>query len=489
MMRPMRVLGIWAAVAATAIAGVEPSPAEQRMRALVAMSSECGKTDPVKWVKENFAEGHFKFAPPDAIAKRICAMSKQAGGFEIERIEPRGENEVEAHLKGKGKPVKLMMMLAADPAAPHLIRGWGFRPGDGAVPAGLLDAAAGANEKERVAAIAKAARMLAERQKFSGTVLVAKGGEVLYQEAFGKRDFASGDANTLDTKFHLGSMPKMFTSVAVAQLAEKGKLKYDEPIATYLPDYPNQDVAKKVTLHHLLTHTSGLGDYFGPEFSKKSAGLKTLEDYYQFFAQAPLRFEPGKSWSYSNAGMHVAGIVVERVSGMSYYDYIQKNIFEKAGMKNTGNGWRTEATPGLAKGYTRQGTEDVLDLEPPAKENFDSLPPRGGPAGGAHSTLADLHRFAQALMGNKLVEAKYTELITTGKAEIPRSKGAKYAYGFEEFLVNGKRVIGHSGGAPGMNAILRIAPESGYTVVVLSNWDPPVAQELGQQAMSLLLKD
>jgi CubicO group peptidase (beta-lactamase class C family) len=275
----------------------------------------------------------------------------------------------------------------------------------------------------------------------------------------------------------------------VAQLVQAGKLKYDEPIAAYLPDYPNPEVAKKVTLHHLLTHTSGLGDYFGPEFEKKSGELKKLEDYYQFFASKPLRFEPGASWSYSNAGMHVAGIIVERVSGMSYYDFVQKNVFGKAGMTRSGNDFRSQPEPGLAAGYTRSGTDDVLDLDPPTRANTTTLPPRGGPAGGAHSTLADLHRFSQALLNHRLLTAEFTKLITTGKVDIPRAGGPKYAYGFEDFTLNGKRVIGHSGGAPGMNAILRMAPESGYVVAVLSNWDPPVAQQLGHKAMALLLKE
>lgn len=483
----MTGFGLWVTLATVALAG-QP-PAEQRLRTLVELSTSCEEGKAMKWVKENFTEGHFKFAPANAIARRICAMSRQAGGFEIERVEALGDNEIEATLKGKQKPARISMRLGTEPAAPHLIRGWGYQSAAGSVPDALLDAAPGASEREKVATIAKAAKSLAEQQKFSGAVLVAKGRDILYREAFGKRNNSTGEPNALDTKFHLGSMPKMFTSVAVAQLVQAGKLKYDEPIATYLPDYPNPEVAKKVTLHHLLTHTSGLGDYFGPDFEKKSGGLKRLEDYYQFFASKPLRFEPGSSWSYSNAGMHVAGIIVERISGISYYDYVQKNIFGKAGMTRSGNDFRNQPEPGLATGYTRADTDDVLDLEPPTRVNTPTLPPRGGPAGGAHSTLADLHRFSQALLGNRLLPAELTKLVTTGKVDIPRAGGPKYAYGFEDFTLNGKRVIGHSGGAPGMNAILRMAPESGYIVAVLSNWDPPVAQQLGHKAMALLLKD
>ncbi len=485
-MRKTKTLGLWVMMAAAA-AG--QTPAEQRLRTLAGLLADCEEAKAARWVKENFTEGHFKSAPVDAISRRLCAMSRQAGGFEVERIETRGENEIEAVLKGKQKPARISMRLGTESAPPHLIRGWGYQSIASSVPDSLLIAPPGTSEKEKIAIIAKAAKTLAEDSRFSGTILVARGGEVLYREAFGKRNNATGEPNTLDTKFHLGSMPKMFTSVAVAQLVQAGKLKYDEPIAAYLPDYPNPEVAKKVTLHHLLTHTSGLGDYFGPEFEKKSGELKKLEDYYQFFASKPLRFEPGASWSYSNAGMHVAGIIVERVSGMSYYDFVQKNVFGKAGMTRSGNDFRSQPEPGLAAGYTRSGTDDVLDLDPPTRANTTTLPPRGGPAGGAHSTLADLHRFSQALLNHRLLTAEFTKLITTGKVDIPRAGGPKYAYGFEDFTLNGKRVIGHSGGAPGMNAILRMAPESGYVVAVLSNWDPPVAQQLGHKAMALLLKE
>jgi CubicO group peptidase (beta-lactamase class C family) len=487
-MKRMRFLGLYL-ILATAAAG-QPSPAEQRLRSLVELTASCEVDKVLAWVKASFTEGHFKSASSGAIADRICAMSRQAGGFDIESVEPRGEGEVEAVLKSKAKPAKVTMRLGTEAASPHLIRGWGYRPGDPNQFRNIIqEAVHGAGDREKAEAIAKAARTLAAQQKFSGTILIARGGEVLYQEAFGKSNNASGVANTLDTKFHLGSMPKMFTSVAVAQLVQAGKLKYDEPISAYLPDYPNQEVARKVTLHHLLTHTSGLGDYFGPDFGKKSGELKKLEDYYQFFASKPLRFEPGTSWSYSNAGMHVAGIIVERISGMSYYDYVERHVFGRAGMARTGNDFRSLPEPGLATGHTRMGTDDVLELDPPTRANTSTLPPRGGPAGGAHSTLADLYRFSQALIANRLIGDTYTRLVTTGKVESRGGSGAKYAYGFEEFSIHGKRVIGHSGGAPGMNAILRIAPGSGHVVVVLSNWDPPVAQELGEQAMALMMRD
>ena len=181
-------------------------------------------------------------------------------------------------------------------------------------------------------------------------------------------------------------------------------------------------------------------------------------------------------------------MIVERVSGMSYDTYLRKHIFEPAGMASTGNHSVDEAVPGLATGYTRFNTPDVLQIEPPRQSNLATLPPRGGPAGGGSSTLADLHRFAQALLARRLLGAKHTALLTGGKVDIPMAPGARYAYGFEEMIIAGQRAIGHSGGAPGMNAILRIFPDSGLTVIVLSNYDPPFAQMFGQRAAELMAR-
>src|SRR4029079_16154267 len=130
----------------------------------------------------------------------------------------------------------------------------------------------------------------------------------------GYADRESKTPNNLETRFRLGSMNKMFTSVSIAQLVQAGKLKYTDTVADVLPDYPNKEVARKITVHQLLTHTSGLGDIFGPEFQRTKDSLHDLKDYLPLFVNQPLRFEPGKDWSYSNAGFIVLGLIIEHVS-------------------------------------------------------------------------------------------------------------------------------------------------------------------------------
>lgn len=253
------------------------------------------------------------------------------------------------------------------------------------------------------------------------------------------------------------------------QLAQAGKLKLNDSFGNYLTDYPNQELAAKVTLHQLLTHTGGTGDIFGPDFDKHRNELKTLEDYMKLYGNRAPKFPPGSKWEYSNYGFVLLGLVVEKVSGQNYYDYVNTHIYDVAGMKDSGSEPEDKAVPNRSVGYMKPpGTKDW-------QPNNDTLPYRGTSAGGGYSTVRDLLKFADALEQHKLLDAHYTELLTTGKMD---EGFGKYAYGFEEKLVNGTRCFGHGGGAPGMNGDLQICPGSGYVVAVLANLDPSAATRI-----------
>ena len=196
---------------------------------------------------------------------------------------------------------------------------------------------------------------LAKQDKFSGVVLIAKDGKPVFEKAYGLANKAKNIPNNTETRFNLGSMNKMFTAVAIAQLAEAGKLSFDDTVGKHLPDYPNKDVANKVTIHQLLTHTSGLGSYWNAKFEAKKATIKSVSDYLALFADEPLKLEPGKRFQYSNSGFIVLGAIIEKVSGQSYYDYVREHIYKPAGMKNTDAYEMTANTPNLAMGYTNEG--------------------------------------------------------------------------------------------------------------------------------------
>jgi CubicO group peptidase (beta-lactamase class C family) len=311
---------------------------------------------------------------------------------------------------------------------------------------------------------------LAAENKLSGVLLVAKDGVTVASKAAGIANKATNAPIDLNTKFNLGSMNKIFTSVAIAQLAQAGKLSFTDTISKHLPDYPNKEVADKVTIHQLLTHTSGLGMYWNEKFMAQREKLLTVAAHIPLFASDPLLFPPGEKFQYSNSGFMVLGAIIEKVSGQDYYSYVQEHIYKPAGMSNTGFYEPGKETANLAIGYSRM-SPDGKALEE-AKDNTNTREVKGGPAGGGYSTAPDLVKFHQALWSYKLLDKTHTDLITTGKVDAG-GPGGRYGYGFAERTLDGKHIVGHNGGAPGIAANFDMYPDSGYTAVALMNSDPP----------------
>jgi CubicO group peptidase (beta-lactamase class C family) len=321
------------------------------------------------------------------------------------------------------------------------------------------------SQAQALAALADHAAERARADEFAGAVLVARHGKVLLNEAWGRADRTAGVANTPATRFRIGSMNKMFTAVATLQLVEAHKLALDAPIGKYLPEYPNKEVAAKVTVRHLLTHTGGTGDIFGPEFDQHRLQLREHRDYLQLYGSRGLTHEPGARFEYSNYGFVLLGALIERVTGGSYDDYVGDHVFRRAGMRSTGALPEAVDVPDRAAGYLRASPGS--DWVP----NTDTLPWRGTAAGGGYSTVGDLLRFAQALSSGRL-------LSEATLAEATRSHQRQYGYGFDVQGQGRLGSYGHGGGAPGMNGELRIFPQLGYVLVSLSNLDPPAASEL-----------
>lgn len=389
------------------------------------------------------------------------------GGLEVDRIESSSEYDITVLAKGLNVSgpfawVKFTMQL--DTLPPHGWAGLAIQPADnpyevmpeGEVTAELL--------KEYLDEVIDS---LLAQDRFSGAVLVAKDGVPLYQRAAGEACKRYHILNKIDTKFNLGSMNKMFTSVAIAQLVQQGKLAFTDLVGKHLPDYPNEQVRDEVTIRQLLTHTSGLGDYWEELFDSHWWEIKTVQQYADLFADKPLEFEPGDHFQYSNAGPIVLGLIIEKISGMSYYDYIRSNVTNPAAMYNTDCYEVDAPVPNLAIGYTKAN----YDGKPGDtwRNNLFMHAIKGGPAGGGYSTVADLLSFDKALRNNLLVSREYFGIITTGKEEM--GPDFKYGYLFGDRLVNGQRIIGHNGGAPGINAVLDMYLDSGFTVAVMTNYD------------------
>jgi CubicO group peptidase (beta-lactamase class C family) len=322
----------------------------------------------------------------------------------------------------------------------------------------------------------------AAEDTFSGAALIAKDGQPIFEKAYGLANKGSNTPNNVDTKFNLGSINKSFTSVAIAQLAQQGKLSFNDPIGKYLPNYPNKAVAAKVTIHQLLTHTSGMGMYFNEEFMQRRASLKTLADLLPLFVNDALAFEPGEKMQYSNAGYVVLGLIIEKLSKQNYFEYARDHIFRPAGMMNTDSYELEQKVPNLAIGYTSMGPTGRPEPGP-RQENTPHLTGRGSSAGGGYSTLGDMLKFGEALLGHKLLNQQYTDIVLAN--QMPSGQPPS-GYGFFSIEVNGTRAIGNNGGGPGTNATFTVYPELGYTVVVLSNYDPPSASKATSKIRELL---
>jgi CubicO group peptidase (beta-lactamase class C family) len=381
------------------------------------------------------------------------------GGFTLVRIEKSEPLSISVLLQEKSSDTvaRLELKVSADEPPKILSATLNATPR----PADL--AIARLKEADALAALTARAGELAKKDEFSGVVLVARHGKVLLQKAWGLANRETGKPNTLDTRFRLGSMNKMFTAVATLQLVEAGKLALDDPIGKYLPDYPNKDVASKVTVRHLLTHTGGTGDIFGPDFEKNRLTLREHSDYLKLYGSRGLTHEPGAEFRYSNYGFVLLGALIEKVTGMSYYDYVRSHVFKPAGMSATDSLTEADAVPNRSTGYMKDNGKWV--------PNTDTLPWRGTAAGGGYSTAGDLLRFAEALESGKLISKASLAAATTPHKE-------NYGFGFGIQGEGPLRGYGHGGGAPGMNGELRIFPQLGYVVVSLSNLDPPAATRL-----------
>ena len=398
---------------------------------------------------------------PDAPAVSFTErLRTTTGGFTLVRVEKSTPTTVTALLEEKdARRLARLELEVTDDAKPTVVSSTlrlVARTADTPL-ARLTDA-------QVISALTAKMNDPVEADRFSGAVLIGRRGRIVFEKAIGLANRESRTPNTLDTRFRNGSMNKMFTATAVMQLVEAGKLSLDDTVGKVLTDYPNADVARKVTIRHLLGHTGGTGDFFGPLFTKNRLTLKTHADYVAMFGGRALLHEPGAEYRYSNYGMILLGAIIERISGLSYFDYVRTRVFEPAGMASTGSLPETDAVPNRSTGYMLANGAWT--------PNTDTLPWSGTAAGGGYSTVGDFFRFADALQSGKLVsKASLAQMITPGIN--PR-------YGFGMFLSGegATRSFGHSGGAPGQNGDLRVFPESGYVIVALSNLDPPAASRI-----------
>lgn len=409
--------------------------------------------DPRELERYNVVYGR-KTVPQDWID-----MHAMTGRLTPVRVESNGPNEITVLLSAEHGDGLWQEKASIEPANPMKVVNAAIGPADR--PPELAIARLPRSELHRAMAHRLAQDVAADR--FAGTIIVERHGQIIYQAAAGLADRAAKVPVTMDTKFRIGSANKMFTAIAALQLVDKGKVALDAPVGAYLKDYPNAAFARAVTVRQLLSHTGGAGDIFTPEYEAKRLEVRTLADYVSLFGRrAPDTSEDGKA-AYANYGFVVLGRIIEAVSGEDYYDYVHKHIFAPAGMKDTASLPEDVAVPGRSRGYTRGKDGKLAD-------NADTLPYRGSAAGGGYTTAGDLIRFGRALRSGKLLSK-----ALLAEATSPQRADGTYGFGFWLAGQGPTRNWGHGGGAPGMNAAFRVFPELDAVVVALANLDPIAA--------------
>ena len=429
--------------------------AEQRARAWVAAINSSNRAAWRKFITENHSKSALERTPIEARLGNYARIYDETRGLTIQSVRVTKPNEVTVGAKSNLTGMEANIILTVEEQAPFTIASIGYRPAPPSVDKKMSD-------KEIVAELENHLKKVAAVDVFSGAVLIARGSNVLYEKAFGEANKDFKVPNNTETKFNLGSMNKMFTSVAIAQLVEAGKLSFDDPLGKFMPDFPDKEAAEKIKIKHLLSHTSGLGNYFNRTFFEGSrARFRTVDDFLALAKDEKMQFEPGTKWQYSNTCMLVLGKIIEKASGQNYFDYIRENIYKKAGMTNSDSFDLDTVNTNLAVGYEK----DFTDQGTVFRNNIFMHVIKGGPAGGGYSTVHDLLKFANALRDGKLVGKDYVKALTTPKPEL-NSPG--YGYGF--IIGANPDTFGHSGGFPGISSELVMFANSDFTAVVLSNY-------------------
>ena len=298
------------------------------------------------------------------------------------------------------------------------------------------------SENEIVAEVDSYCRRLADSNVFAGNVFIADDERVIYSKSIGYNP--QGKPNNSETQFGLASLGKMFTAVSILQLIQQKQVSLDATITTYLPGFKNKTIAKEVTIRHLLTHTSGMGDFFeNPDYQKNAANFKAAGDFLPLLESDTLSFKPGSNWQYSNSGFVLLSLIIEKVTGKPFTNYVETNVLQKSGMTMT----------------------EV-----------------GSGAGGGLSTVPDLFRFAKALKSNKLLNNETTKLFFEYTVD------GTWGLGSVHQKLGTEMIFGHGGDYEGVCTDFGMYLNSGHTVIVLSNMDPPFAHFISDKIKELIIR-
>lgn len=437
--------------------GLPDHPLGRRIAHLLEAISRDDEAFTREFVENGLHPSFLEMGPVDMHVEQFAMMRAQLGKFEVDDVDLQGPLRGELVLRASSGD-RILLSVEIEENEPHRLVGIDLEPYDTD-----LEIPGFADLDEVHAYLTN----LAGANKFSGVVLVERKDESRFLRAYGMANKKLKVENAPDTRFNVGSITKSFTAVAVMQLVEEGKIDLDDLLGKYLLEFP-AGIGNKVTVRQLLAMESGFGDYFGsPEFRDRRTQIRTIDDLLDILKGFDLEFEPGTDRRYSNAGYVILGGIVERASGMTYFDYVEKNIFEVAGMSGSSFPEYALEDDLIAMGYTNDGVSGSNDF---TETYLDFFTPLGNPSGGSFSSAEDLLRFNRFLLWNRLLDEEHTTLLLNF---------------FEEGAERPSR-YGVAGGAPGVSAVSITDGDSGVTVIVLSNRDEPLGERIGQAIFKML---
>lgn len=319
---------------------------------------------------------------------------------------------------------------------------------------------------------------LKRENDLAGSILIVKGDQLLVENYFGFADVERNIPVTKNTLFNMASGGKMFTALSIAKLVEAGKLKYDDKVTQYLGGFPDKPRGDKLRVHHLLSHTSGVAEYWSGQNDKAVYGAKNIDDHLRLVYQSGFDFESGAEYRYCNSNYILLGAIIEKVTGMKFHDYVEESVIRPAGMTATGyfdHKSANAATP-LARG-------DSGDAWIEAVHGI-----RGSSAGGSYSNVQDILKFSYALKNNLLVSGETFENMISVKNKGLQST-EDYGYGFILMKTAQERTYGHGGTAGGVNFEFRYFPGQDVTLVLFSNQNNGAYDDLKKNSIKLISGD
>lgn len=389
--------------------------------------------------------------------------------------KPEGTNYI-MHIYAK-QPEEVMwkdFQMRLDPQPPHKLKSIGFIAEVSepvTLPNGSIE------QKETLDWLSNYLENLKSEYDLYGSILIAKGNKILFEEYYGYADVEKKIPITNETLFNVASGGKMFTALCIAKLVEENKIRYDDLITKFLNEFTDTISAKKVTVHQLLCHTSGVTEYWTDETDDEVYSATKIKDHLELVYKSGFDFEPGSAYQYSNSNYILLGAIIEKITGKSFYENVQETVFNPAGMSSSGYfkyASESSAIP-LSRGQNEnEWIEAVHGI-------------RGSSAGGAYSNLNDMLRFSIALKNNNIVSEKtFRNMINMKNANVKDVKDFDYGYGFE--IIKSQQVVsyGHGGIADGVNFEFRYFPISDMTLVVFCNQNNGAYDDLKKNTIKLI---